>query len=411
MPREDREVRALALFLPLWSFENEGEGRGVIPTRKRDARELLDRFATATGLYAGSAPRRYLWTDAFAVCTWAGLGEEHRAAELVDQVHGILGRHRPDDERVGWISGLPDGEAERRPTAGGLRIGKPLPERGPADAFNWRLEWERDGQYFHYLTQWIRALERMAATGDFRYHAWATELGLVAFDRFGHGPGAVPDRLYWKMSIDLSRPAVPSMGQHDPLDGYVALRSLRSAIDGHYGGAVDATRLDRAIDALGGMVESSKLDTNDPLGTGSLLTNAWFLARVTEPDEPRRRGILERVLDAAERSLAAVRRARVFDLPADQRLAFRELGLAIGLDAVSRLADSDAWDSRRLPTIAHRVEPLSGWVHLRSSIQQFWMDPRNQRASTWADHRDINTVMLATSLAPEGYLESVLGRV
>jgi hypothetical protein len=352
-----------------------------------------------------------LWTDAFAVCTWAGLGEACRAAELVEQVHGTLGRHRPDDERVGWISGLPDCEAVQRPTAAGLRIGKPLPERGPADAFNWRLEWERDGQYFHYLTQWIRALERMAATGDLRYHAWATELGLVAYERFGHGPGAKPDRLYWKMSIDLSRPAVPSMGQHDPLDGYVALSGLRHGIEGRHTEVADMAELDRAIDALAAMVESSTLETSDPLGTGSLLTNAWFLAQVTEPDEFRRRAILERVLDAAERSLAAVRKTRVFDLPADQRLAFRELGLAVGLDAVSRLADGDAWDTRRLPTVAHRVEPLSGWVHLRSSIQQFWLDRQNQCASTWADHRVINTVMLAASLAPEGYLDSALVRV
>jgi hypothetical protein len=33
-----------------------------------------------------------------------------------------------------------------------------------------------------------------------------------------------PDKrpcIYWKMSIDLSRALVPSMGQHDPLDGFV----------------------------------------------------------------------------------------------------------------------------------------------------------------------------------------------
>lgn len=374
-------------------------------TLDADARTLLDRFAAATGVTTDSQPRRYLWTDAFAVCTWAGLGALDRAAALVDQVHHVLGRHRPDDSRSGWISSLPDEEGESRPTAGGLRIGKPLPERGPKDAYDRRLEWERDGQYFHYLTQWMRALERMAgATGEARYHAWATELAEVAFDRFGHGPGTGPTALYWKMNIDLSRPVVPSMGQHDPLDGYAALSSLRDGAPGGEPGPEEGVRLDGAIDALADMVEDSQLETDDPLGTGSLLTNAWFLARVTRQGQPWRRLLLERVLEAAETSLATVRRTRLLELPATQRLAFRELGLAIGLTAASRLANGEAWDAEGLPTVIHAAEPLAGWAHLRSSIQEFWLSAENQGSPTWADHQDINTVMLATSLTPDGYL-------
>ena len=379
-------------------------------TPEARARALLDRFAAATGLSSVSDPRRYLWTDAFAVCTWSGLGEAGRAAALVDQVHRVLGRHRPDDDREGWISGLSEAEGAARPTAGGLRIGKPLPERGPDDGYDRRLEWERDGQYFHYLTQWMRALERVAAGGAPRCHDWAVELGLVAFDRFAHGAGPAPDHLYWKMSIDLSGPVVPSMGQHDALDGYVALSAVRAAGGGGDRlGAAEAARLDRAIDALEEMVDRSGLATDDPLGTGSLLTSAWFLARVTRPDEPRRVRILERVLQAADRSLATVRRTRLFDLPPEQRLAFRELGLAIGLAAATRLASGEAFDGDPLPTVAHRAEPLAGWGHLRSSIQELWLDPDSQAAPTWASHEDINTVMLATSLAPQGYLGTAVG--
>ena len=33
---------------------------------------------------------------------------------------------------------------------------------------------------------------------------------------------------YWKMSIDLTRALVPSMGQHDPLDGYISNLQLRA---------------------------------------------------------------------------------------------------------------------------------------------------------------------------------------
>jgi hypothetical protein len=44
------------------------------------------------------------------------------------------------------------------------------------------------------------------------------------------------------------------------------------------------------------------------------------------------------------------------------------------------------------------------YLPLREAIETFWRDPANQRSDTWAEHRDINEVMLATSLAPDGYL-------
>ena len=78
------------------------------------ARECMQDFARLTGLDpAGAHPRRYLWTDAFAVCNYLGLFQEtgneayrELALRLVDQVHHILGRYREDDFRSGWISGL-----------------------------------------------------------------------------------------------------------------------------------------------------------------------------------------------------------------------------------------------------------------------------------------------------------------
>ena len=99
---------------------------------------LLREFAARTGVGGlGDSTKRYLWTDAYAVLASLGLARrtgapEHldRALRIVDLVHHVLGRHRPDDARTGWISGLEESDGERRPTAGGLRIGKPLPERG-----------------------------------------------------------------------------------------------------------------------------------------------------------------------------------------------------------------------------------------------------------------------------------------
>ena len=148
----------------------------LTPAAKRSmVREIMLDFAERTGLSpAGLSPKRYLWTDAFAVCNFLGLYRQtgdkqylRLALLLVEQVHAVLGRHRQDDERTGWISGLGEEEGRRHPTKGGLRIGKKMSERRPNEPFDEELEWDRDGQYFHYLTQWMHALDCVSrVTGD-----------------------------------------------------------------------------------------------------------------------------------------------------------------------------------------------------------------------------------------------------
>jgi hypothetical protein len=135
------------------------------------AAQLMSGFASRTGLYPESQKeqRRYLWTDAFAVCNFIDLfvrtgNKFYRqcATDLIVQVHHRLGRYRADDSRHGWISGLDEAAGKRHPTMGGLRIGKPLRERQASESVDERLEWDRDGQYFHYLTKWMHALCRAA---------------------------------------------------------------------------------------------------------------------------------------------------------------------------------------------------------------------------------------------------------
>ena len=169
--------------------------------RQRAASALMRAFAETTGLTGNARPQRYLWTDAFGVCNFLGL---HRvtgradylelALKLVEQVHHVLARHRDDDPRRGWISGLGEAEGERHPTLGGLRIGKDLPERQPHDPLDARLEWERDGQYLHYLTQWMHALHRVSEeTGIPAFDTWAVELAQAAHAAFTR-PSATADR-------------------------------------------------------------------------------------------------------------------------------------------------------------------------------------------------------------------------
>src|SRR6185369_10841710 len=155
--------------------------------------EIMREFAALTGLDpVDKPPRRYLWTDAFAVCNFLELfrrtGERkwsELALRLVDQVHHILGRHRPDDPRRGWISGLAEAEGELHPTLGGLRIGKKLNERGARQRPDERLEWDQDGQYYHYLTKWMHALYQVSrATSDATCARWALEVARSAQERF-----------------------------------------------------------------------------------------------------------------------------------------------------------------------------------------------------------------------------------
>ena len=346
------------------------------------ARELMRCFAERTGLASARAPERYLWTDAFAVCNFVGLGEIEAALRLVNQVHHTLGRHRGDDGRRGWISGLDARAGEAHPTRGGLRIGKKLRERTPAEPLDERLEWERDGQYFHYLTKWMHALDQVTReTGQPMYRDWARELAATAHRAFTYVlPGDRQRRMYWKMSIDLSRPLVPSMGQHDPLDGYVICVQL----DG------DLARPAADFAAMIGR----DLATADPLGLGGLLTDAWRVQQLTSLGALPDGDLRERLLAAALVGLEEYVRRGELRAPATHRLAFRELGLAIGLAALTAMTEHAGGAS---------VERLSRFVPLRAEIESFWLRPEHRRTAAWLAHANINDVMLATSLVPAGY--------
>jgi hypothetical protein len=50
------------------------------------------------------------------------------------------------------------------------------------------------------------------------------------------------------------------------------------------------------------------------------------------------------------------------------------------------------------------MKALKQYGALTEVIHNSWLQPENQEAESWMAHRDINMVMLATSLAPDGYL-------
>lgn len=373
------------------------------------ANELMMQFARRTGLDGSSAPVRYLWTDAFAVCNFQGLADagadrpfEALAHRTITQVHAVLGHFRADDTRTGWLAGAHGRASESHPTRAGLRIGKPLPERGDGERFDQRLEWERDGQYFHYLTRWMQALDRMARRhGEPDLNRWACELAVTAHRAFAHASGDGRRRMYWKMSTDLSRPLVTSMGQHDPLDGLITALTLRATAAAFHDER--ASRLDAAIADYAAMLEGSPLATGDPLGLGGLLMDALRLAQVLRVGAADYRWLLEPMLEAAVASLPHCQLQ--LRAPAEARLGFRELGLAIGLAAMERMAtDVGVGPPAASRGVQRLVESLRAQLPLREAIHRFWLQPANRAAASWTDHRDINDVMLATSLAPAGCL-------
>jgi hypothetical protein len=389
-------------------------------------REIMTEFAVLTGLSQTekAQPQRYLWTDAFAVCNFLELyrrtGDEkdkHLTLRLVDQVHNLLGRHREEDPRTGWISGLDEQQGNKHPTKGGLRIGKQMNERSVTDPVDERLEWDRDGQYYHYLTKWMHALNRVSrVTGDSLYNTWAIELAKTAHAGFTYVPSSGdPKQIYWKMSIDLSYPLVSSMGLHDPLDGFLTYHQLQAAIDKDI---ETSTRLDlnAEIADMANICEGKNWVTDDPLGIGGLLCDAFKLAQLIILEQIKQTDLLEILLDASLRGLGSYARRSPLDLPIDYRLAFRELGLSLGLRAVERLHglidENPHFFNKRHPSHS-QVQSLMRYAQLSEEIETFWRERKNRDANSWVEHRDINMVMLATSLAPDGYfqLDKALGDI
>jgi len=371
--------------------------------------DIMLEFAHETGISSNLKPKRYLWTDAFAVCNFIELYRRRRnetflnlALKLVDQVHFVLGRHREDDHRRGWISGLSYDEGFKHPTIGGLRIGKPLPERRAVEPFNEALEWERDGQYYHYLVKWMHTLNRISLiTGDLKYKVWAIELAKTAHKAFVYTAPDGRRRMYWKMSIDLSRPLITSMGLHDPLDGLITYLELWSDAPRDMG-----LSLEREIGELDEICKDMDWTTDDPLGAGGLLWSAYTLTKLIAEGYYNNLNLLADILDASLLSVELCLATGFLRLLASSRLAFRELGLSIGLKAAERMLNL-ARKSKALSykdDIINNAQSLTHYKWITDEIEKFWLNPLNRASSSWMEHKDINMVMLATSLIPDEFI-------
>lgn len=360
------------------------------------ARSLMDEFLRRTGISSeiSITGKRYLWTDAFAVKNLFGLAHHYgskiyhkHALRLIEDVHHTLGRHRKDDERHGWISGLPEEEGRFHPTIGGLRIGKELPERKADEPFDESLEWERDGQYFHYLTRWINALLQAGKeTDEKKYNIWAAELCQAGEHFTDNSEGII--RMYWKMSIDLSRPVVTSMGAHDPLEGLLCVESALEQMP------KKASELESFRHKLQTLCAGRDWYTSDALGLGILMLDTArliMLNRNNNVDLVRLLKPEKMVMDCI--NALKMFTARIYDpaRTAPERLAFRECGLTLGLRVLSSV-------DQHFPELNLNLTEIRNFLPLADEIEDFWLDNKNQGAYTWKDHQDINSVSLASSL-------------
>jgi hypothetical protein len=147
--------------------------------------------------------------------------------------------------------------------------------------------------------------------------------------------------------------------------------------------------------------------SDDPLGIGGLLSGAYRMAQLIPVGSFVQPVLLDTVLEDCLTGLDYFARGNPLRLPAKYRLAFRELGLAIGLQALERLErfiEQHTGVLKQTLRLRSLLKGLKRYAPLGEAINAFWLDSKNRESATWKQHRNINMVMLATSLAPDGYL-------
>ncbi|KAL1974095.1 hypothetical protein VTN31DRAFT_5655 [Thermomyces dupontii] len=344
---------------------------------------------------SGGHRGRYLWTDAFGVINFLTLHEERRRAmppgattrqeqtdkylslarRLAATVHDVLGHTRDGRSRL-------PGATDENPLGGGLRIGK-MEETGT----------DCDGQYHHYLTIWMFALNRLSlATGDPTYNRQAVALARAIHPRFFVNRQSTRPRMVWKMSMDLATALVPSEGNLDPIDGYVVFRLLQaSALEARDGAVLDEEISDykRVMERKGEHFVST-----DPLDLGMTLWTAHWFADCESWATKLAGRCFEQIYELFEIDRYLARNIRY-------RLAFREFGTCMGIGCYM----DKTMDNKRVVDLKSYADSiLESWEpYMEMSFS------KEEKPLDVNDLRPITRVMYASALIPGAFRSGYLG--
>lgn len=312
---------------------------------------------------AGGHRGRYLWTDAFGVVNFLTLLKETSspvylimAKRLVQTVHDVLGSTRDGSARL-------PGATDAEPLKGGLRIGK-LTAAGS----------DGDGQYHHYLTLWMFALNRLSLVADDpSYNALAIQLASAIHPHFVFRRSSGSLRMVWKISTDMQQVLVPSKGHLDAVTGYVVCKLLQKTA-ARQGAQDPDLPLRKEINDYSLIMkdEGEQTPSGDFLDLGMGLWICHFCR-----DEEWTDTFVTEALDLAQKMLS--KDSRMLRRDASQRLAFREFGACLGVSCV----DADA-------SLKAKVANLLG----------FWQN--HLEHNTDDDLRPISQVMYAAAMLPGG---------
>ncbi|CAI4213100.1 unnamed protein product [Parascedosporium putredinis] len=315
---------------------------------------------------AGGHRGRYLWTDAFGVLNFLTLYKEsgqllyvELAKSLVRTVHDVLGRTRDGTARL-------PGASNETPLKGGLRIGK-------VDADGR----DGDGQYHHYLTLWMFALNRLAVcTGDEKFNNLAIQLAKAIHPHFVYTTVSRSLCMVWKVSTDLKRVLVASEGHLDAATGYVVY-SLLQRTAGRLNYSFVPHSLTTEINEYWQMMNRKEKRTMSPSSDTLDLGMGLWMCHLAG-NELWANTLGEESLSLAHRVLNPER--GFTSRAAGRRLAFREFGFCLGIQTYGR----DRF-------LAHKVE----------DVLQFW----NEHSETFSDDDlgPISSVMYAAALKPGAF--------